>query len=467
MPKSQFDVAWRDQNAWASKAVLRRSKANERANRDKITPREVVGRKFHDVPKVLPQDYESYALNFFFDSYILLPSDPSCRRGVLDCLYPIWTRMSPLSPLKPAISAVALALLEAWSQSNPNRPQSLSRSYYVEAVAAVRRRLQSAQATDDDVLVATLMLNMYDGITSFCGARPQESLHMRGSMALIEDRRRQSLNSETSQRILLGARGQYIGRALRSKEPVPRDILNWTTASASSIPNTPANDLEEIQFEVANLQASASSLASDPTTSSNSSAMNILAEASDLDQRLMDWMSTIPDDWVPTYVWGSECIPESAREAGMYQSHCTIHKSISVANVLNGYCCSRIKVQLVILACLDHINDLSLDITRWMAHETIQDLADMICATVPYFLGNRVRYLRIDDKSVQYPRAGSKATPVEHYAYAAAYAGIFLTQQLSELLIPGLPLRDGQRQWVLSQMGRIKRVYLASPHPAS
>lgn len=239
--------------------------------------------------------------------------------------------------------------------------------------------------------------------------------------------------------------------------------MYWTTTSASSIPNTPGNDLSEIEFDVANLQASASSFTSDLITSSNPSAMEILAEASDLDQRLVDWMSTIPDDWVPIYFWDSKSIPETVREAGMYQSHCTIHKSISVANVLNGYCSSRIKVQLVILACLDHINDLSLDNTRMTAHDTIQDLADMICATVPYFLGNRVKVLRIDDKSVQYPRAGSKATPVEHYAYAAAYAGIFLTQRLPELLNPGLPLRDGQRQWVLSQMGRIKRVYLANP----
>ncbi|MCJ1298727.1 hypothetical protein MMC08_001517 [Hypocenomyce scalaris] len=465
MPKSQFDTVWRDQNAVASKAVQRRLKASEKADRDKSTSGELDRRCYHDVPRVLPQDHVDYALNFFFTSYILLPKESNIPRGFLDCVYPVWTQTSPMSPLRPAVNAVALCLLEAWSRLNPNSPQSLARSHYIRGIAAVRRRLQSAEDIDDDVLMATLMLDMYDGVTSFCRSKPHESPHVTGTRALIENRRRLGFNSETSQRILLGVRSLIVSRALSKREPVARDVFNWTTCT-QKIPKSPGFELEEIDLEVANLQSSASGLMVNPAKK-DSLALEIVAKATELDQRLVAWTATIPDDWIPTCIWDPDCIPQSVRDAGLYQAHCTVHKSIFIADVLNGHCSSRIKVQLVILACLEHLDNPFFDATRVNAGNNVQDLADMICASVPYHLGDRVKVLRIDDKTVQYPRIGSNATPTEHYDTAAAYTGFFLTRRLSELLPPGLPLRAGQRQWILGQMQRIQSVYLTSPHNAS
>lgn len=465
MPKSQFDLAWRDQNSVASKAVQRRLKASEKVDRDRIKRRELVRRCYHDVPRVLPQDYEDYARNFFFTSYILLPKESNIQRGFLDCLYPVWTQTSPMSPLRPAVNAVALCLLEAWSRLNPNSLQSLARPYYVRGIAAVRRHMQSTEEFDDDVLMATLMLDMYDGVTSFCGSKPPESSHLTGTRALIENRRRPAFNSETSQRILLGARSLVIGRALSKREPVSRDVFNWTTCTRN-IPKSPEFELEEIDFEVANLQASTSGLVVDPAKK-DLFDLEILSKANELNQRLVAWTAIIPDDWIPTCIWDPESIPQSVRDAGLYQAHCTVHKSIFIADILNGHCCSRIKVQLVILACLEHMNNPFFDTTREKTRNDMQDLADTICASVPYHLGDRVNVLRIDDKTVQYPRIGSDATPTEHYDTAAAYTGFFLTRRLSELLQPGLPLRAGQREWILDQMQRIKSVYLTSPYKAS
>ncbi|MCJ1228008.1 hypothetical protein MMC12_004667 [Toensbergia leucococca] len=467
MPKSQFDIVWRDQNAVASKAVQRRLKASEKPHRDRSTKTELARPCYHDVPRVMPQDCEDYALNFFFTSYILLPKDSNIPRGFLDCVYPIWTQASPVSPLRPAVNAVALCLLEAWSRLNPNSPQSLARSHYVQGIAAVRRRLQSSEKINDDVLMAILMLDMYDGVTSFCASRPHISPHVTGARALIENRRRLAFNSEISQRILLGVRSLIVERALSKREAVSEDVLDWTICDRN-IFKSPGFELEEIHFEVVNLRASASglSLMLDPAKK-DSFALEILAKANELDQRLVAWTSTIPDDWIPTYIWDPECIPQSVRDAGLYQAHCTVHKSIFIADILNGQCGSRIKVQLVILACLEQLGSPFFDTTRVNARNNVQDLADTICASVPYHLGDRVEVLRFDDKTVQYPRIESNATPTEHYDSAAAYTGFFLTRRLSELLQPGLPLRAGQCKWILGQMQRIKSVYLTSPHHAS
>ena len=464
MPDSQFDIAWRPQNAMASKAVQRRVKATE-AEREKSTRADLVRPQSPSVPRVLPQDYENYAVSFFFNSYILRTKSSSIQNGYLDCLYPVWMLTSPTSPLRPAVNAVAMCLLEAWSRLNPNSPQSLARSHYVTGIEALRSRLRSSEDIDDDVLMASLMLHMYDGIMAFCGARPPGGPHMTGSKAMIRNRRRLPITNEISRRIMLGARGQIVGQALRKREPVSEDELSWKTSTPTSY-RTPPFELEEIEIEVANLQASVLKIAGD-LPNKHASALEVLAQANDLDQRLMNWIGAIPAHLIPTCIWNPGEIPLSVREAGLYQGHCTIHESIFTANLLNIHCCTRIRVQLAILACLEHLKDPIFDITRADACNSIQDLADTVCASIPYHLGDRVEVRRFDDKGVQYPHVGSGPVPAEHYPQAAAYAGIFLTQRLSELLQPGLPLRASQREWIIGQMQRVKRVYLATPHKAS
>ena len=350
---------------------------------------------------------------------------------------------------------------------NPNSPQSLARSHYVQGVAAVRRHLQTADDIDDDLLLATLLLDMYDGITSFCGARPHEGPHVAGSGAMIENRRAIPVNNKASRGTLLAVRSRIVDRALMKRESVSNNVLDWTTSiQTTPTPPTPEIGLEEIDVEVANLYVAASRLAAGPAEGGMSPS-KILAKANELDQRILDWSASLPPDWIPVCILDPESISETIRLAGMYQDYCTTHRSIFIANSLNGQFCSRIKLQLVILACLNALNDPDAESTRIIARNSIQDLADSICATVPYHLGDRVNVLRIDDKTVQYPRVGSDATPAEHYVTAAAFGGMFLMKRFVELLNPILPLRAGQREWVLGQMRRVRRVYLAAPSEAS
>lgn len=449
LPDSQLEVALRNQNEVAKQAVTRRLKANRLANQNRETSIDFASRT---VPKGLLQDFGDYALTFFFNSYLLLSMDSSFVRGYLGCLYPIWTRKPPESPLIPAVRAVSMALLEAWSMSNPNSPISMARPHYLQGVTAVRQFLENAEEVGDDILMAMIMLDMYDGLTSFCGARPHQGPHMKGSQALVATRPRISLSSETSPRMVSEVRNQAVEKALTKKEPVSTDLLSWT-----NVAKTPESYLGEIELEVANLQFSASTLAASANRAS--SASSILAKADELDQRLIEWAAAVPEDWVPHYIWDPEHIPQSIRAAGLYQSHCTVHKSIFIANILNGHCCSRIKVQLVIQACLDALDTIP-NSRRTTMESNIQHLADTICATVPYFLGDRIGVLRFDDSTVQYPHIGSNNPPTEHYFTAAAYGGMFLAKRLPQLLQPGLPLRAAQREWILGQLQRIRKIYL-------
>lgn len=174
--KSQFDVAWRDQNFVAERSVRRRKNAIEKAGREQEAGKQLAKLSSPSVPRVLSQDYEGYAVSFFLSSYVLLPKDLEVQRGFLDCLYPVWVQSGSTSPLRPAVTAVASCMLEAWSLRKPDLPLSISRSQYLRGIAAVRKSLQSSGDVGDDVVMAVLMLDMYEQLRSFFTSRPNSAL---------------------------------------------------------------------------------------------------------------------------------------------------------------------------------------------------------------------------------------------------------------------------------------------------
>ena len=274
---------------------------------------------------------------------------------------------------------------------------------------------------------------------------------------MIENRRHISTTSKTSPSTLMAVRSRMVEDALKNGEPIPTNVLTWTPV----IQNTPRAaeiELEAINIEVANLQVSAVQLKAPKTAAL---VPGLLAKAIELDRRLIAWTATLPDEWAPTYIWNLESLPHSIREAGFYGNHCTVHRSIWTADTLNLQCISRVTVGLVILTCLEHVQDSATNITRMETLTILQSLADTVCASIPFHLGDRTEVRRIDDKNVQYPQTGDNLTPDEHYVTAAALGGIFLMHRLVELLKLAPFLRPGQLPWILGQLGRIKKIYMS------
>lgn len=442
----------------AERSVTRRTNAIEkRANQAELVKKNVqlIGLK------PISEDFEGYALDFFFSKYSCLPQEPDVQRGFLECLYPIWLQSESTSPLKSAVAAVGFWMLESWSLLRPGQPSSLSQFHYQKGVAALRHRLLSDDEVGDDIILTTLMLDMYENLQSFSSGRLNRGPHVKGSIALLERRKKVPSTRPNSPNLLLAARQHIINRVLGSKEPVSVDALALD-GFEDNASKTPGNRQDDLNVQVADLGCRAAQLDQRDLVG-RPGVLDLIRQATELDQQMVAWEESTPPDWAPIRVSGDDCIPSRVRITGLYQAHCDIYKSIFVAERFNTHRFARIKVQMMILKCLDRLNPSSPSAAAATSLNIIQTLADDFCASVPYHVGDRTSIARIDDKSTQYPHLPGCDVSDDHHAAASAFAGFLIIRRLGELLSLEIPLRAGQKQWAGGQLQRISTVYNVIP----
>lgn len=175
----------------------------------------------------------------------------------------------------------------------------------------------------------------------------------------------------------------------------------------------------------------------------------MLEQALKIEEKLQNWVGSLPTHWLPTRVVGEKCIAPSIARAGLYQMHCDIYLSVLALTNWNTYRISLIKAQTIILSCSP---------TQTMCEVVIQHLVDDICASIPFLLGDRQISGGMGDRSIQYPTLEGVETSDEHYTMAPSL-GIKLLGPLNVLLATNLSLRPGQKEWIGSQIFRIWKLY--------
>lgn len=408
-----------------------------------------------EVPKVLPQNVAGYAVDFFLSYYVCGPKYQDTPCGLFDCLYPIWSKSSESSPLRSAVTAVALVLLDAWSQVKPNQPLSASRSQYVRSVESLRKYIAASNYASDETIMAALILNMYDNLLSFFVSQQHGGLHMAGSTALIKSRMQNPVEDELSKRMILETRNQIIGRALKQAQTVPPIVTSW--ASTIDVPTNPTLQLDMMGTELAKLQSLATQL-SEQTEVPKEMLIQVLSQAEELDQLYASWNDGLLQTWKPVRVSGVGSIPQSVRDVGLYQDYCDVYPNFWIGNSFNTFYSSRIKLHLIIIL-LSKLLDPDLIEQRVNASlQIIQPLADDMCASVPFYLGDRNTPGRLDDRTVQYPSIPGHSAPKDHHIAAGAFGGFHICMQVSGLFDPRIALRPGQKQWIGGQIARVKRI---------
>lgn len=213
------------------------------------------------------------------------------------------------------------------------------------------------------------------------------------------------------------------------------------------------------------------------TTFDSVTASVLLDETCKLEEKLIAWSLSLDPEWYPVRVVGDQCFPKTIPR---YQDWTEVFYNVHIARTWNWYHVSRIRALVIKYALLGKVeqshppSDYSSPISACgsdQAFDTqaqspkqaviaaIQVFVDQICATIPYYLGSRLKPGRIGDRSVDYPHLPGQPVLDDHYQSGPAMAGWQLLGPLSYILSLQVPLREGQKAWVGSQMLRISLIY--------
>jgi len=184
----------------------------------------------------------------------------------------------------------------------------------------------------------------------------------------------------------------------------------------------------------------------------------------DIDRRLYNWSQSIPDSWVPTRIFRDESMSPGLQ---LYQDYCDVYLTLFLTSIWNKLRISQIQVKLLILSCLAGLPPTpSILANQDVCRQIIQQLADDICASVPFFLGDRVKPGRTGDGCVQYPCVPGRPPVKDHYHTGPTMGGWSLLLPLGTLTKMNIQLRDGQRGWIAGQMARTARIYSITTFPS-
>ena len=236
-------------------------------------------------------------------------------------------------------------------------------------------------------------------------------------------------------------------RALDTKSSIRLDPAVWQ--DPEDMPQNPATLLDLLSVEVANVIALEDSTLIKADSKANTGASaDIVRIAKEIDIRFKAWPKAIPLEWFPKGAL-REHVPTSVADAGFYGECCDIYPDVMICRTWNDWRSTRLKLLSLIAK---HDPD-----EQTLA--SIQELADGVCASFPFILGDRTSPAPIYAADVSYPSLeGHQVTP-SHHRLACCYGGWWLHTPLNSVLNIGSYLRAGQLDWIKLQGQRLARVY--------
>ena len=369
------------------------------------------------------------------------------------------------SPLALCVAAISSVMSAKFILKRRDVEMPKVRRKYTEALSATRKALEDpVESLTDETLMAVCLLGFFEGAVESFRGRISSSRHFDGAAALIRQRQGQ-LRTDIAQKLLLGVRNSIIYRAVTFATPVDTTSSIWQ--DFDPISHNPATLLDQISLEIPNLMLAAfpkrfknqgrQGLTSLPDSISERIA-DTIAKALAIDSKLSTWPAATPPMWTPVRL-STKDIPKSiVTRGGVYQDHCDVYPDVIVCSTWNSYRISRLKVLTVIVQLSSSSSAESAP-----AIEKLQELADDICASVPFCMGNRISPAPIYSMEAEYPTLDGRPAKENHHRTAAAFGGWYLFSPMKEVMEVGKWLRPGQMAWMGTQLQRLATVYDVEP----
>ncbi|KAF7555256.1 hypothetical protein G7Z17_g2269 [Cylindrodendrum hubeiense] len=371
------------------------------------------------VPALSPVQRE-VALAFFLNHFATTGRDFESSRGFFEVLRPVVAKEHPSSAISTAVTAIATRLHTLWRDGAKTSPSA----HCLETHSLALRRLQQSlnnhkELTSQTTVLAALVLQFYENISATWNRTRPAVTHYDGAVSLLLSQSPDAKSNPVySGHLLSYILHNEVSSALREQRPVAPRIRSWI--NGDNIPLNPSSTLDLIGISIANVQDRFSRLMDmdHPDSWLQSTRFDLEEVWSDvraIDGDLIGWTKTLPREWRPFKMLH---VKRASPPIATYSSSYDIYPSVPIAAVWNTWRCYRLmllKIALVLLNVrpdaipIKASNNPSLDtmqpIVSW-AEDSVQELFDSVCESVPFHLGNYTRRSTLydfEDQSIAFP----------------------------------------------------------------
>ncbi|KAM3479655.1 hypothetical protein MY8738_005355 [Beauveria namnaoensis] len=347
------------------------------------------------------------AVPFFLGHYASMGRDMGSTRGFFEMLVPAYASQRQESALSLAVSALASEILFVWRQEASSFRSP--RKSYSRAIARLLTAIQDPiERSRPATVLAVLALQTYENASAIYHLRRASSTHHNGAASLLLSIDADGMDSTARAYLQKFMLHTEVSTAIRQKRPLKSIAYSWMgSKDTSAVPDNPSSALDAIGALFAELQASytQSMTQAGSTTSLDRGLKEWRAEAVRLDAKLQAWAETVPDHWRPLRLISGRDFDSSIPA---YQSVCEVYPSCQIASVWNLWHIQRLLLAKMMLGSLNAFPDLNCfgfayghflgdPIELFTCQQTLQEMVDRMCYSIPFHLGNRTTRVSLTD----------------------------------------------------------------------
>ncbi|KAH7133900.1 hypothetical protein EDB81DRAFT_859359 [Dactylonectria macrodidyma] len=465
------------------KAATSPSRSSESDVQDREVVRALTSRRLSEPHTAVP---------FFLGHYASIGRDMGSTRGFFEMLIPAYYSQREESALSLAVSALASEILSLWRQEASSFRSP--RKSYSRAITRLRTATQDPiERGEPATVLAVLALQTYENASAIYHLRRASSTHHNGAASLLSFVGSDDMDGMVRAYLRKFMLHTEVSTAMRQKKPLKSIAYSWIGSKGTmTVPDNPSSALDAIGASVTELQASYTQFVTQggSTTSLERVLKQWRAEARRVDAELLAWAENVPHHWRPLRLISGWDIDSSIPT---YQSVCEVYPSCQIASIWNLWRFQRLLLAKITLGSLNAFSDLNRfgftygqfllgDPTDFVnCQQTLQEVVDSVCYSIPFYLGNRTTRSSLTDftdPTVLLPshysledgtrpdRDGLDAgiSRDDHRRHVIAQGPWRAMHPLSRLLtlfseehgeVIASFLRPGQREWIRDQFLRV------------
>ncbi|KAJ3541016.1 hypothetical protein NM208_g4799 [Fusarium decemcellulare] len=444
------------------------------------------------IPPFLEPVERDVALGFFLTNFAGVGRGLASARGLFEVLAPVLASELPSSAAYMAVTAVSTRLFRMWRHKDIINFEFPHKSH-VDALARLRVSLRDPiERKSHATTLAALVLQFYENLFAVHNLQKASRTHHDGAVGLLMSQDQGTPGMAIGNHLLGYILHSEVSYSIRSKMPFPAYLHTWILRHPA--PMNLSSRLDMVGISIANLQNNFCRLfcGSNAKSISPVDIEALWFDAKSTEARLLAWLQEMPSHWHPLRL---QQVQDAIPPIVTYIDSCDVYPSVQVAAIWQTWRSYRLlllKIKLSILqlvpgGMLDTIlsgnnnADKQVDLIC-SAEDTVQQLIDSICHSVPFYLGNqneRVSLPVMTDPSIVHPSyhhlepwdtcfidymtSDDYMTADAHKAHVVAYGAWHILNILTTVLnllseqcgcFLSQALRQGQKEWIQEQFGR-------------